>query len=129
VADYLFVYGTLKPELAPPEVAALVRQFRRIDRGTISGFLYDLGNYPGLRLDVNGNEVQGEVFELHDPAILLMLDAYEGYDPKRPTQSLFLRKQCQVRLQGTDERLLCWVYEYNHEPAASLRIAAWPSKS
>lgn len=123
MADYLFVYGTLRPELAPAEVAAVMRQLRNVGSGTIRGFLYDLGEYPGLRLDASGNEILGEVFEFNDPAVLQSLDAYEGCDASKPGQSLFVRKQCQARLK--DGKLLCWVYEYNRQPPSSQRIDAW----
>lgn len=126
MADYLFVYGTLKPELASPEIAAVIRQFKRVGSGTIRGFLYDLGEYPGVRLDANGKEVCGEVFEFSDVAILSALDTYEGYEAHNPTRSLFVRKQCHVRLKENDGQLLCWVYEYNRQPASSHPIDAWP---
>jgi gamma-glutamylcyclotransferase (GGCT)/AIG2-like uncharacterized protein YtfP len=127
MADYLFVYGTLKPELAPPEIAVPMRQLRRVGSAVVRGFLYDLGQYPGLRLNADGDQVEGDIFELSNPAVLRGLDAYEGYDPRSPGESLFIRKQCQVRLRDRDERFLCWVYEYNREPAASQRIHAWPN--
>jgi gamma-glutamylcyclotransferase (GGCT)/AIG2-like uncharacterized protein YtfP len=126
VADYLFVYGTLKPELAPPEVAAVMRKLKPVGSGVIRGLLYDLGRYPGLRLEATGNEVPGEIFELSDPAVLPALDAYEEYDPNNPKRSLFTRKQCLVRLKSGDVQLPCWVYEYNQQPMASRRISAWP---
>ena len=128
MAEHLFVYGTLKPDLAPPEVAGVMRKLKSVGQGAIRGFLYDLGKYPGLRLDAAGNEVRGEIFELSDASVLRALDAYEGYDPGNHERSLFLRKQCQVQLQGSDQQLPCWVYEYNREPAASQRISAWPNR-
>jgi gamma-glutamylcyclotransferase (GGCT)/AIG2-like uncharacterized protein YtfP len=125
VADYLFVYGTLKPELAPPEVAAVMRKSKSLGSAVIRGFLYDLGKYPGLRLDAKGNEVWGEILEFGDSSVLRALDAYEGYDSENPKQSLFVRRRCQVRL-GSGEVFPCWVYEYNRQPTASRRIDAWP---
>lgn len=127
VAYYLFTYGTLKSGLTPPEVAAILRRLTSLGTGIVLGTLYDLGRYPGLRLDGAG-EVLGEVFEFQDPAILKALDAYEGCDPNRPSRSLFVRKQCQVRLSENDKDLLCWVYEYNRQPGSSQRIPFWPSK-
>lgn len=127
MAYYLFTYGTLKSGLTPPEVAAILRRLTSLGTGIVLGTLYDLGRYPGLRLDGAG-EVLGEVFEFQDPAILKALDAYEGCDPNRPSRSLFVRKQCQVRLSENDKDLLCWVYEYNRQPGSSQRIPFWPSK-
>ena len=47
MAQYLFSYGTLQAELAPAEIAPVVRQLRPIGRASIPGILYDLGDYPG----------------------------------------------------------------------------------
>jgi len=123
MAEYLFVYGTLRPEHAPAEMAGIVRQMRPVGRGVIRGFLYDLGEYPGLRLAADGDEIQGEVFAL-DASLLQALDAYEGYDSRNPARSLFIRKQYEVRLEH--ETVPCWVYEYNRQPLSSQRIEAWP---
>ena len=125
MTDYLFVYGTLKSGAAPPEVAGAMRGLRSLGTGTVRGTLYDLGKYPGLQL-YGTDEICGEVLEFRDPSILKSLDAYEGYDAKKPSQSLFVRKQCQVRLTDKDRDLLCWVYEYNRQPESLQRIAAWP---
>ena len=125
--DYLFVYGTLKPEAAPVEVAGVMRQLKRVGSGTIRGFLYDLGEYPGARLDANGGEIKGEIFEFDEPAILKPLDAYEEYDPEVPGKSLFVRRRCHVHLK--EGNLFSWVYEYNRQPPSSQRIDTWiPAK-
>ena len=44
-ADELFVYGTLRPERAPAEIADVVRL---VGGGTVQGRLLELGGYPGL---------------------------------------------------------------------------------
>ena len=77
-----------------------------------------------VRLDANGGEVEGEILEFNDPAVLKFLDTYEGYDPETPGKSLFVRRRCQVHLK--EENLFCWVYEYNRQPPRSRRIDAWP---
>jgi len=124
VADYLFVYGTLKPEVAPAETVEVMRHLRNVGRGTIRGFLYNLGAYPGVRLDANGREVEGEILEFNDPAVLKSLDTYEGYDPETPGKSLFVRRSCQAHFK--EGNLFCWVYEYNRQPPSSQRIDTWP---
>ena len=124
MADYLFVYGTLKPGVAPAEIVEAMRCLKNVGRGTIRGFLYDLGMYPGVRLDADGGEVEGEILEFNDHAALKSLDTYEGYDPETPGKSLFVRRRCQAHLKEGD--LFCWVYEYNCQPPSSQRINAWP---
>jgi gamma-glutamylcyclotransferase (GGCT)/AIG2-like uncharacterized protein YtfP len=128
VADYLFAYGTLKPGVYPPELARVVGGLNAVGSGIVRGTLYDLGKYPGLQLDDGGNEICGEILEFSDPAVLVFLDAYEGYDPRNPALSLFIRKRCQVRQQNIKAELLCWIYEYNHPPGSSQKILVWSSK-
>lgn len=122
--DYLFAYGTLKSGLAPAEIAGVTTKLKSLGPGIVRGTLYNLGSYPGLRLD-GTDEISGEVFVFQEHSIFESLDAYEGYDPSRPERSLFVRKRCQVRLEEQDEVLLCWVYEYNRQPALSRQIDTW----
>jgi gamma-glutamylcyclotransferase (GGCT)/AIG2-like uncharacterized protein YtfP len=110
----LFVYGTLHPDRAPAAIAPAVRTFRRLGPATVPGRLYDLGEYPGIHLNVPDPQlIPGTLFHLpEDPAILAQLDAYEGFDPAFPAQSLFLRQLTSATLpDGTT--LACWIYLYN----------------
>jgi gamma-glutamylcyclotransferase (GGCT)/AIG2-like uncharacterized protein YtfP len=78
MSDYLFVYGTLLPELAPQAVLNEVRQFLWLGQGAACGRLYDLGDYPGAILDAAAEtRIVGQVCQLPDnPAVLEALDAY-----------------------------------------------------
>jgi len=125
MTDYLFAYGTLKSGLATPEMAATMKRLKFLGRGIVRGTLYNLGKYPGLRLE-GADEVSGEVFAFYDASVLTDLDAYEGYDSSKPSDSLFVRKQRQVRLENGDKDLLCWVYEYNGQPTCAKPIGIWP---
>ena len=110
---YMFVYGTLLPRLAPPEIESTVRRLRRVGRGTIRGRLFDLGDYPGAILTRSGPMIQGMIFEVpNDPEVLHRLDEFEGFDPAKPKSSLFVRKRRRAQMQdGT--KIFCWVYAYN----------------
>jgi gamma-glutamylcyclotransferase (GGCT)/AIG2-like uncharacterized protein YtfP len=115
LSNLLFVYGTLRPDHAPSEIADAVRWLIQIGPGTIRARLYDLGAYPGVVLDESGSgRVDGEVFALPDAATLARLDAYEDYRPHDPEGSLFLRVKTTVTMQ-TGAREDCWVYVYNGE--------------
>ncbi len=120
---YLFLYGTLLPRLAPPEIKPTVRRLRRVGRGIVRGHLFDFGEYPGAVLSRNGSQIVGQIFELpDDPEVLNRLDEYEGFDRSDPKSSLFVRKRRSVQLQdGT--RIFCWIYSYNRpvETARPLR--------
>jgi gamma-glutamylcyclotransferase (GGCT)/AIG2-like uncharacterized protein YtfP len=117
--SYLFVYGTLLPQRAPAEVSEITEKLRPVGRGYVRGHLYDFGDYPGAVLDISAaSTIQGEVFEIPDePGILERLDAYEGFDPDNPKDSLFLRSMVPVSL-ANGSQLSCWIYVYNRTPAA-----------
>jgi len=123
--DYLFAYGTLKSGLRPPELAAIMEKLKPLGGGIVHGTLYNLGKYPGLRLE-GADEISGEVFAFYDASVLTDLDAYEGCDSRKPSDSLFVRKQCLVRQENEDKDLLCWVYEYNRQPTSAKPIGIWP---
>lgn len=119
---FLFFYGTLLPHRAPPEIASTVRQLRRIGKGQVRGWLYDLGEYPGAILARNGPVIQGQVFQLpDDPDVLKRLDEYEGFDPSHPAGSLFVRKRSLVALQN-GKKVGCWVYAYNRQPGIAANV-------
>lgn len=114
---YLFVYGTLLPGLRPSALGDPMA--RCVDRGpgSVPGRLYDLGPYPGAVLDPQGTaRIHGRVFELPgDRDVLPALDRYEGYDPARMGNSLYLRVTQRVDLADGGS-ILCWVYVYNRDP-------------
>ncbi len=112
--QHLFVYGTLHPDRAPAEIAHAVRHLPLIGPATLRGTKYDLGDYPGVVIHPDRNDVvQGSVFALpDDPAILTALDRYEDYRPADPASSLFVRVAHQVT-QPDGSTLDCWVYLYN----------------
>src|SRR5206468_4222213 len=98
----LFFYGTLRPELAPPDVAELLARLTPLGPATVAGRLYDLGPYPGLVLDqCEPGRVHGALFAPPaDPAVLTALDDYEGFDPADPAAGLFRRVECEAIADG-----------------------------
>jgi len=69
--------------------------------GAVRGRLLDLGRYPAL---VDGaGRVRGEVYRLHDPELLPVLDREEGYN--------FERRRAIVTL-ANGRRARAWVYRY-----------------
>ena len=69
------------------------------------GVLYDLGDYPGARLDASSEQrIIGWVYRLpEDAGVLQELDRYEGFNPEAPEKSLFLRVE-ELSRWGTDSR-------------------------
>jgi gamma-glutamylcyclotransferase (GGCT)/AIG2-like uncharacterized protein YtfP len=121
--EYLFVYGTLRPKMAPTRLASLMREMRYLGKASTPGRLYDLDAYPGAILDPDSDtEIKGEVFQLPDDgATLTMMDAYEGFDARYPESSLFVRRRCRVTLKD-DAQLVCWIYVYNWQVSPEMLI-------
>lgn len=110
---HVAVYGTLRLERVRRGlgVAAMVDPRGRC---LLPGRLHDLGAYPGLMLDRDG-EVVAELLAVVDDAVLGVLDGYEGYRSDDPDGSLFRR----VALQCLDAPLVAWCYLYNRAPAGA----------
>ena len=87
----VLTYGTLRP-------------FTNENIVRVPGQLYDLGAFPGIKLDNSSNTVVTcELIEVTDEE-LERLDRYEGYRPSDPDNSLYIRRK------------LDWgpfIYEYN----------------
>ena len=89
-SEFLFVYGSLLSSVrghwGTAERRALRWHARRIGFGTVPGYLFDLGGYPGLAISRHVSEVaQGEVWRIIDGRRLWpVLDAYEGLDATPP---------------------------------------------
>src|SRR5215213_11570847 len=111
--QYLFIYGTLIPDIAPDEISGAAQKLEYVGEGFVYGKLYDLGDYPAAVL--NGNsKIFGRIYKLPDDEnILPELDEYEGYNPQNLSESLYLRKKVKVYLNG--RTLSCWIYEYNRD--------------
>jgi gamma-glutamylcyclotransferase (GGCT)/AIG2-like uncharacterized protein YtfP len=115
MSELLFIYGTLRPDRAPTEIADAAWRLRWLGAGTIRGRRYELGSYPGLVLSEDKTEaVRGEVFEVPDAETLARLDAYEDFRVDDPDGSLFLRTKAVVTLDNGSEES-CWVYVYNRD--------------
>lgn len=100
-SDKLFVYGTLKGMNRPG--------VRYLCEGIVSGALYDLGSFPGAKLDEDGL-IEGEIFEVQSSA-WEPLDRYEGAPD--------LYKRVEVM---TVDGIKVWVYHYNGTPPTNSLI-------
>jgi gamma-glutamylcyclotransferase (GGCT)/AIG2-like uncharacterized protein YtfP len=113
MATTLFVYGTLMGRAAPRR-HPLLRGAKFVTGASITGALYDLGEYPGLvRASRGARPVRGELFELPDDSaerMLRALDRYEG--------SEFVRRRVYVTLPN-GRRRAAWAYLLRHKPPKS----------
>jgi gamma-glutamylcyclotransferase (GGCT)/AIG2-like uncharacterized protein YtfP len=117
IPNYLFAYGTLRPGIAPPQIAETAVKLRPVGEGFIYGELIQLNGYPGAVPDPESkNRISGTILELpEDESILRQLDEYEGYNPDALDESEFIRVRIAVEMHdgGTLE---CWIYLYNRPP-------------
>lgn len=115
--EYLFVYGSLRPDTASADGARLLQKLRRVGRARVSGHLYDFGEFPGAVLDQScRTTIQGELFELpNDPSVLIALDQYEEFDKDNGKDSLFVRTKANVELPD-GRQMESWIYVYNRDP-------------
>jgi gamma-glutamylcyclotransferase (GGCT)/AIG2-like uncharacterized protein YtfP len=110
----LFVYGTLRPFADVSMAKWLHRNARYLGPATTRGRLYDLGEYPGMRVSRRGHErVVGDVYRITSARIFRVLDRYEAR---------FVRERCVVRL-ARGGRKIAWAYRYRHSVASAVRIA------
>jgi gamma-glutamylcyclotransferase (GGCT)/AIG2-like uncharacterized protein YtfP len=123
MSAYLFVYGTLRPECPRPPLTELRARLTHVGPGAFPGRLYDLGPYPAAVYDAaSDSSVHGHIFQLPtDDKTLEQLDDYEGYIPRCPAESLFIREAKTVTLASGGE-LQCWVYLHQQIPAGASEI-------
>lgn len=115
MAEYFFVYGSLRPAGTHPMADFLARHTRRINRGYTPGRLYRVAWYPGAIDDLTAaTRIWGALLEVCSPApqrLWTTLDEYEGVDPEDPARSLFVRKKVPVTLGS--QVYEAWFYRYN----------------
>lgn len=111
MADYLFVYGTLRGDTGHPAADLLERRARAVGYGLLRGRLYDLGAYPAaVRSPEPRHRVRGIVYRMEPglrEVLLSELDAYEGAEYRREVAT--------VRLES-GESVSAWVYLYARTP-------------
>ncbi|WP_417547522.1 gamma-glutamylcyclotransferase family protein [Marinobacter segnicrescens] len=112
------VYGTLKRHQSNHRVLAGSRFVGECSLNSI--VLYDLGPYPGAKLE-RSQGVVIEVYEVDGPTFA-QLDALEGYDSTSPDMGLYDRKLVETPLGKA------WVYVYNHAvpTTGAIRCGGWP---
>ncbi|HUX66289.1 MAG TPA: gamma-glutamylcyclotransferase family protein [Terriglobales bacterium] len=118
---HIFFYGTLLPGQAPPEIRPALEELRPLGAAVLRGArLFDLGDFPGAIAEPSGPDLRGQIFRLppQPEELLRRLDEYEGYDPARAAQSLFVRHAHRVSLPR-GRSVNAWVYFYNRSPSAA----------
>lgn len=105
--DFLALYGSLRAGEPAFRRLRLATGLRFLAPCVIPGRLYDLGAYPALVAEEG--EVAGELYKVVDPTVIAELDAYEGFHPRAPGRSLYIRTGIRLIRPKTT----AWVYVYN----------------
>ena len=126
-AQYLFVYGTLREDIAHPMGAILKRHASRIGRGWFNGQLFDLGQYPGaVPSKSSADRVVGDLYRIEpgrEASLFAELDRYEDCDPDQPSAGEYVRVRATVEPEVGDP-LEAWVYRYNRPTRELSRIVS-----
>ncbi|MCD1598986.1 gamma-glutamylcyclotransferase [Rheinheimera aquimaris] len=115
MADFLFVYGTLRRACAHPMHTVLAADSRYVGIAHYQGKLYRVSHYPGVVPSGNpAQQVVGEVYQLFKPLqTLAELDRYEECSADFPAPHEYRRELQQVTLENGCG-VNAWVYVYNH---------------
>lgn len=119
---HVFVYGTLRRGEAN-DIHRLTPKPRFCAMGYVSGQMWDLGHYPGLRLKQCTSIVWGEVYEI-SPALWASLNRIEGIGDggfgDNGQEDEYRLREVAVRVGATD--IQCGVYEIHMDRIAGARL-------
>lgn len=121
----LFVYGTLRRDLAHEMFHLLARTARFVGEARVAGRLYDLGDYPGMTLSPNGRYVKGEIYDVRSDQwerVIQRLDEYENCRQDDPEPHEYRRELVHAELPS-GQTVQAWAYVLNR-PAQGLREIA-----
>jgi len=125
---HILLYGTLCASEPAHADLGLGTALAPLGNRTLRATLYDLGAYPGLVL--GRGMAAAELYRIEDGTILRRLDAYEGFDPRKAAQSLFVRTS--IRLPpaaGARGPIEAWIYLYNGRTGRLREVpgGSWPA--
>jgi len=120
----LFVYGTLRRDPRHEMFHLLAKHARYVGEATVSGRLFDLGDYPGMVSPDERKNVVGEVYDV-DPRewerVITRLDEYEGCGPLDPPPHEYRREIVDARL-ANGSLVQAWAYVLSRVPSATREI-------
>jgi gamma-glutamylcyclotransferase (GGCT)/AIG2-like uncharacterized protein YtfP len=113
--EFIFVYGTLRKQIASDMNNVLVNYGEYFSDGVMPGKLYEVCGYPGaIESSDTKDKVFGELYKLHNQKLVLtLLDEYEECSDWFPAPHEYIRKQISIELFGGGS-VVAWVYLYNY---------------
>jgi gamma-glutamylcyclotransferase (GGCT)/AIG2-like uncharacterized protein YtfP len=124
MSNYLFVYGTLRRRSRHPMARRLAGSARYVGAAKITGRLYDLGRFPGLKEPRSPHDwVHGEVYDVGDNSDITLqeMDAYENAESPPPTP---YERQLASVLLADGRTMTAWVYWYRGDVREEQFIAS-----
>ena len=120
--NHLFVYGTLLNQVESDIAQFLKKESQFLGEGHLQGYLYDLGQYPGVvPCSECTDMVYGHVFQLKRIRYSLpILDRYEAIGESFGQYNEYRRELVPILFQNA--KLDCWVYVYNLSTEGLSRI-------
>jgi gamma-glutamylcyclotransferase (GGCT)/AIG2-like uncharacterized protein YtfP len=111
----LFVYGSLRSGFRNTAYQYLSSYFTLIGEGKVKGKLFDKGTYPVAVPDHDDNFIDGELYQLNNPAefawAIEQIDDYEGLHVEVGEKPLYKRDVATVYING--EQTKAWIYWYD----------------
>lgn len=113
---HMFVYGTLKAGRTLDRPSFSERR-TEVKEATIKGSLYNLGWFPGIKLDDTGI-VHGEVHKFGEEdidMIIAAMDRIEGYSEKRADDENLYNRRVVEATTGDGEKVKAFAYEFGRD--------------
>jgi gamma-glutamylcyclotransferase (GGCT)/AIG2-like uncharacterized protein YtfP len=120
---YLFVYGSLLNH-NNAYAALLKNNSTLVGNGSFTGYLYDLGDYPGaIYQPDSSSRVFGSILLIHNiQEIFPVVDEYEGYGPNESQPNEFIRTI--IPIHTAKGMIECHVYLYHLSVTGLLQITS-----
>ena len=124
-SSLIFVYGTLMRGYDHPMARHLADAADYRGEASCRGRLYRISTYPGLTLSADAADiVHGDLYALpDDPALLTLLDKYEGCGDGDPQPHPYVRAMIDV-MAADGVTIKAWTYVYRMPVQESSRIAS-----
>lgn len=121
MAEFIFVYGTLRRGVNTKMNKLLLRYGDYLSEGEAQGKLYSLDGYPGMIASCDKKDtVFGEIYKISNSKLLVLLDEYEECSENFPLPHEYVRKQLPVKLID-ETQLDAWIYLFNRD-VANLKV-------
>ncbi|MGN6292156.1 MAG: gamma-glutamylcyclotransferase family protein [Chitinophagaceae bacterium] len=122
----LFVYGSLRSYFRSSAYDYISRYFNLVGEATVSGRLYDMGEYPAAIPATDGALIKGELYTIKKERefawAICQLDDYEGVLVEPHEKPLYRREVVQVQIGNIT--VPAWIYWFNGDVSGKPLISS-----